>query len=104
MKTKKQHTLAQWLKKATDAELTDGALRSAYRIKTLKECENRDATVLRAAKANGVTWGNGKRCSPHRRCGNLACHICRRRAQLAFITIWANLFRPSHARGVKNEK
>ena len=100
MTIKKRLTLAQWLKEATDAQLADAALRSAFRIKTLKECENRSVTVLGEAKAHGVTWGNGKRCSPHQRCGNLACPICRHRAQLAFIIKWSELF-PSKTRRVK---
>lgn len=101
MTIKKRLTLAQRLKGATDAELADMAPLRASKIKTLKECQNRSLALLRAAKAHGVTWGNGKRCSPHHRCGNLACPICRYRAQLALIITWSDRSRPSKTWRVK---
>lgn len=98
--TKSQSTLtdAKLLKGTSDTELLEVALCSAFRIKTLKQCEKRSGSLLSAAKAHGITWGNGKRCSRHHRCGNLSCPICRLRAQYVFIIRWADFFRPSQTR------
>lgn len=97
-KQRRKH-IPQLLKMATDQELSDGVLKQALNIPALKQCENRRDALLRAAESHGESWGDGKRCSPHHRCGNLACPICRRRAQLAFIILNSGLFRTSKARG-----
>lgn len=88
-------TVAMLLKGTSDIELLEAALCSAFRIKTLKQCEKRATNLLGSAKAHGKTWGNGKRCSRHHRCGNLACPICRLRAQYACITKWSDFVRPA---------
>ncbi|TQM92435.1 hypothetical protein BD293_1042 [Roseinatronobacter monicus] len=98
MSRKQEPRIAELLKGASDAQLVEAALCSAFRIKSFKECETRTKNLQRAAKAHGVTWGNGKRCSKHHRCGNLACPVCRLRAQLAFMTKWSDFVRPSKQR------
>lgn len=94
MAKQRQRSLPQLLKKASDQELADGVLEVELNIPTLKQCENRRDALQRAAELQGDSLGNGKRCSPHHRCGNLACPICRRRAQLAII-IWFSQYFPS---------
>lgn len=97
-KTQPKPTVARMLERVTDAQLVEVALCSAFRIKTVKKCETRTKNLHRAAKVHGVMLGDGKRCSIHHRCGNLACPICRLRAQLAFMTKWSDVVRPSKQR------
>ena len=80
------------LNKVPDAKLADAALNAAYSIRTLHEVERRNDDLHSAAGAHGVEWGNGKACSRYNRCGNLACPICRRRAQLKLMADYAGVF------------
>lgn len=98
MNMKQRPTVAQFLDGTGDTQLFETVLCNAFRIKTLERSKSRTEHLWNTATLNGVRMGDGKRCSLHRRCGNLACPVCRLRAQLAFMTVWSDFVRPSKQR------
>jgi hypothetical protein len=67
---------------ASDAELADEFLYTAFGIPTLKEAQRKQQNVYRYARRKGWNVGAECSCTGHRR---MNCHVCRRTQQLALM-------------------